>query len=850
MKKQTYNVIGMTCSACQAHVEKALNSVNGVKNATVNLLKNTVTVEFEDNLNEQSLLNAVNKAGYTLLLNNENSNKKEKNNSDLIKLIASSFILLILMYFSMGNMMWGFPAPAIFDHHKTPIGFALLQFILTLPVLIIYKRYFISGYKKLIHGSPNMDTLIAIGATASVIYGIFALFMIISGQSQMVNGLLSQNSALYEQGVQRINSYCSNLYFESAGMILTLVSLGKYLEGISKNKTTRAIEELVKLSPTSANVLINEEIITLPIKDIKINDVVVVKKGEIIPVDGKILKGTGAVNQANITGESMPIVKNENDEVFCSTILESGYLEIQTAKIGEDTTISRVAKLVEEASNSKAPISRLADKISGVFVPIILIIALISFIANLIATASLELALNFAISVVVIACPCALGLATPVAIMVGTGKGAQNGILIKDAQALENANKITTVVFDKTGTLTVGSPTVTDFIIYNNSVDILSAVYSIESMSEHPLAKSICQYCKANGAKNFTVSNFEAIEGMGLRGFINNNEYLIGNVKNTPHAQNESASKEYEKHANEGKTPLIITVNGAIGALIALKDTVKPNAKETIKELIKRKINVIMLTGDNQTTASVIASELGINEVFSEVLPAEKQAVINNLKAQNQNEFIAMVGDGVNDAPALTAADIGIAMSNGSEIATESGDIILTGNSLSGIINAIDLSKRVLKTIKLGLFWAFFYNLICVVIASGIFYYINGLKINPMIGALAMSLSSVSVVLNALTINLFKPKNVSGQATACNLKNCEINETQGENNMKEFTLKVEGMMCMRCVAHVEKACLSVNGVSSAKADLDNASVTFTCDNEDCLPLVKKAITDADYVIID
>ena len=852
IKKETYKVGGMTCAACQAHVEKALNSVSGVKKATVNLLKNTATVEFEESLNEQALVNAVSKAGYTLILTSGNAKQanEEKSNGDLIRLIASSVILLILMYFSMGNMMWGFPAPAIFDHHKSPVGFALLQFILTLPILIIYKRYFISGYKKLFNSSPNMDTLIAIGATASVVYGVFALFMIISGQSLMLEGLANQNSILHEQGAQRVSSYCSNLYFESAGMILTLVSLGKYLEGLSKGKTTRAIEELVKLSPDHANVLINGEIVTLALNEVKINDVVIVKKGEIIPVDGKILKGTGAINQANITGESMPLLKKEGEEVFCSTILESGYIEIQTAKIGEDTTISRVAKLVEEAANSKAPISRLADKISGVFVPIILIIALISFIANMIAASSLELALNFAISVVVIACPCALGLATPVAIMVGTGKGAQNGILIKDAQSLENANKITTVVFDKTGTLTMGTPVVTDFISFDNSTEILSAIYSIESMSEHPLAKSICEYAKSKGATSIAVTNFEAVEGMGLKAVVNEKEYLIGNIKNTPHIHSNKANEAYEKLASDAKTPLIIAVNGVIGALIALKDTVKPNARETIAELIKRKIKVVMLTGDNNTTASVIANELGIKEVVSEVLPAEKQAIITKLKAENEKQFIAMVGDGVNDAPALTAADIGIAMSGGSEIATESGDIILTGNSLNGLINAIDLSKRVLNTIKLGLFWAFFYNLICVVIASGIFYYINGLKINPMIGALAMSLSSVSVVLNALTINLFKPKFTSEKSTACDLTSCEINKIQGESIMKEFTLKVEGMMCMRCVAHVEKACLSVSGVASAKADLDNASVTFTCENEDCLALVKKAITDADYVIID
>ncbi len=844
--KTTFKVAGMTCSACQAHVEKALNSVNGVKNASVNLLKNNAVIEYDEKIcEENALLDAVKKAGYTLLpFTAENPKQKDK---DLKKLIASIILLLVLMYFSMGNMMWRFPAPSIFDHAKSPVGFALLQFILTMPILVIYRKFFISGYKKLFNKAPNMDTLIAIGATASMLYGLFALGMIIYGQIILNNGLAINASTLTVKGQEIIKSYSHNLYFESAGMILTLVSLGKYLEGLSKKKTTRAIEQLMTLSPETANVLVNGKITTLPIAEVKIKDVIIVKKGEIIPVDGTILNGTGAINQANVTGESMPIPKTVNDEVYCSTILESGYLEIEALNVGSDTTIAKVAKLVDEASNSKAPISRLADKISGIFVPVILAIAVVTFIANLIASNSLELSLNFAISVVVIACPCALGLATPVAIMVGTGKGAQKGILIKNAEVLENAHKITTVVFDKTGTLTVGAPTVTDFVTFNDK-NTLSAVYSIESMSEHPLAKSICEYAKNNGGMLLTVEGFTAVDGMGLKGFINGNEYLIGNIKNTPHKENKQIEELYNKLANEGKTPLAITVNGVIEALIALKDTVKPQARDTVKELLKRNINVVMLTGDNKATANVIANELGITQVISEVLPADKQQIIKELKAKDEKQFIAMVGDGVNDAPALTQADLGIAMGSGSEIATVSSDIVLLGNSLSGIINALDLSKRVLRTIKLGLFWAFFYNLICVVIASGIFYYINGLKINPMIGSVAMSLSSVSVVFNALTINLLKFKNDSSEP--CSLTSCNIEKIKEEETMKEYTLKVEGMMCMRCVAHVEKACLSVNGVSSAKADLDNACVTFTCENEDCVNLVKQAIKDADYEIVE
>ena len=857
MKKSKFTVGGMTCSACSAHVQKAVEKL-GVKSVQVNLLKNNMLVEYDQNkITDEQIINAVIKAGYTANLQGEKNNytkstpqKSEQNQErPLLKLITCVTLLLALMYFSMGNMMWGFPAPDIFDHHKNPMGFALLQFILTLPIIYIYRKYFISGYKKLFKGAPNMDTLIAIGSTASLIYGIFALFMIAHGQQGLINALENANASEVEKFSQIVKTYHDNLYFESAGMILTMVSLGKYLEGLSKKKTTKAIEQMMLLSPDKATVIRNGNQITLPISEVIKGDTVIVKKGELIPVDGVITSGQGAINQANITGESMPVLKGEGEEVYCSTVLNSGYIQIEATKVGEDTSISEIIRLVDEASNSKAPISRLADKISGIFVPLILSVAVITFIVNLIASSSFELSFNFAISVVVIACPCALGLATPVAIMVGTGKGAQNGLLIKNAEILENAHKITTVVLDKTGTLTQGAPTVTDFTLYQgNAQEIINAVYSIESKSEHPLAHAICEYSKQKGALSEEVSQFESVDGMGLKATVKGKSYIIGNLKSAlPNYKEEELLNEVNNLSSAGKTVLVVVVNGVIGALIALKDQLKPQSKNAVELLKKRKIKVVMLTGDNYNTALYIAREVGIDEVIAEVHPDKKQEVIKQLKMKN--EYVAMVGDGVNDAPALMSADIGIAMGGGSDIAAESGDIVLLRKTLTDIVNAIDLSKRVLNTIKLGLFWAFAYNLVCVVIASGIFYYPFGLKINPMIGSVAMSLSSISVVLNALTINFMKFKKQNCDS-GCEIKQNQINEIVKENEkMKSYTFKVEGMMCMRCVAHVQKACLSVSGVESAKADLESGMVEIVCDSEDTLQKAKDAVIAEDYKVL-
>lgn len=839
--KKKFNIEGMTCSACQAHVQKAVEKVAGTKEVNVNLLQNTMVVDFDEKLCDvQKIEDSVEKAGYKAYLDEEKktvSTSKEIIRKDyaLLKLIISGILLVILMYFSMGNMMWGFPSFAFLDHQQNPMGFALIQFLLVLPILYLYRHYFTSGFKKLLKRAPNMDSLIAIGALASVLYGIFALFMISYAQANIANiAITGEGNLQHYQTI--LATYHDSLYFESAGMILTLVSLGKYLEALSKKKTTKALTKLMDLAPKKAILLKDGQEVEVPIEDVKENDIVVVKKGASVPVDGIIIEGSASIDQSNITGESMPVYKQVNQTVFSSTIVNSGYIKIQATKVGKDTSIATIIQLVEEASNSKAPISKLADKISGIFVPIILGIALLTFIGNMIASSNFELSLNFAISVVVIACPCALGLATPVAIMVGTGKGAENGLLIKNAEILEKAHLIKTVVLDKTGTITEGKPKVIDFVNLNQDENLLSVIYSLENQSEHPLALSIIEYAKEKHTPLLQVESFEAIEGQGIKGKVNKIEYAIGNSKmlENYHIKKHSILQQMDDYALEGKTPLVIVKDQLIVGLITIKDQVKETSKHAIAALVQKNIKVVMLTGDNQKTAQSIAKEVGVSEVIADVLPTEKQKVIQSLKT-DEKHLVAMVGDGVNDALALMSADLGIAIGGGSDVALESSDIVLLKNDLMDVLNVIALSKRVLNTIKMNLFWAFFYNLICVIIATGIFYYINhDFKINPMIGSLAMSISSVSVVLNALTINFFK------------IKKNEKNELDGkeENKMNTLILKVEGMMCNHCKQHVEDACKKIKNVVSATASLDEKKVTIeyvdTLNKEEIIQSIKEA----------
>lgn len=820
--KKKFNVSGMTCASCQSHVEKAVRKLDGVSDVYVNLLQNNMDVTFDEKICSISKIEeAVEKAGYKATLPEERGGSNKNKDYSLFKLIFCIVDLLVLMYFSMGNMMWGWPSPKVFDMHQNPMGFALVQFILVLPICYIYRNYFISGFKKLFKLSPNMDSLIAVGATFSLAYGIYCLFMISLGHTQ----------------------YHMYLYFESAGMILVFVSIGKYLEELSKKRTTDSLTKLMDLKPKTAIILDGDNEVLVNANDVKIGDVVVVKNGNLIPVDGKIIKGEASIDEANITGESIPVFKGVGDEVYSSCILTSGYLYVETSKSSEDTTIATIIKLVEEASNSKAPISRLADKVSGVFVPIIFSISLFVFICNIIyimiakpayVNNAFETALNFAITVIVIACPCALGLATPVAIMVGTGKGAQNGLLIKNAAILEAAHNITTVVLDKTGTITKGHPEVVDFIKYKD-FDMESILYSFEIKSEHPLALAIVEYTKDKKRIEYNILNYEAIDGKGLRGIIDNDLYEIGNLKLLPN--NDLASDIVNKMSNEGKTTLIVLKNKELYGIVAVKDEIKENSKEAIHLLQNKGIKVVMLTGDNEITANAIAKDVGVNKVIANVMPTDKANVINELK--NKNEFVAMVGDGVNDAIALSSANLGIAIGAGSDVAIESADIVLLRNDLLDVLNVISLSKRTINTIKLGLFWAFFYNIICVILATGIFYYTsNGsFKMEPMYGSIAMSISSVSVVLNALTINLFKVK-----------RNKEEIIKKEERKMNQLVLNVDGMMCMHCVKHVEDASKKVVGVINAHASLDNKTVTIDYEGNIDKEQIIKNITDAGYSV--
>lgn len=821
--KLKFNVEGMTCASCQAHVSKAVEQLEGTSKVNVNLLKNTLDVEVDEAKCDASKIeDAVQKAGYKAYIPNANkkTDKIIEKNHDLAYLIFSLVDLLVIMYFSMGHMMWGWPVPKVFNMHTNPMGFSLVQFILVLPIIFLYRKYFINGFKKLIKLSPNMDTLIAIGATFSIAYGIYCLFMISMGYTE----------------------YHMYLYFEAAGMILTLVSLGKYLEKLSKRKTTTAIEKLMDLSPKEAVVLKDNIETKVKIEEVKLGDIVVVKKGDSVPVDGKIIEGNASIDQSNITGESIPVYKTANDDVYSSTIVTAGYIKVKATKVGEDTSIANIIKLVDEASNSKAPISKLADKISGVFVPVILAIALVTFIINLIVSKDFQIALNFAITVIVIACPCALGLATPVAIMVGTGKGAENGLLIKNAEILEKAHHIKTVVLDKTGTITEGKPRVTDFESFESNSDLLSVIYSLENMSEHPLALSMIEYAKENNANLLEVKEFKTTDGRGIEGIVNNSKYFIGNYKSVEELK--LNTKELEDKVNnlsyQGKTPLLIIKDNKVVGLIAVKDEVKESSKQAISELRNKGIKVIMLTGDNRKTAEAIAKEVNVDEVISDVHPEDKQKVINSLKTNDKN-LIAMVGDGVNDAPALTSADLGIAIGGGSDIAIESADIVLLRNDLLDVLNVISLSKRVINTIKLSLFWAFFYNFVCVILSTGFLYYLTDKKfmMTPMIASVAMSISSVSVVLTSLTINFFKVK----KAKNSNNSSVSIKE---KNKMQTKVIYVDGMMCNHCKAHVEEACKKVPGVSDAVVSLQDKNVTVTCEEKVTDEALKQSIKEAGY----
>lgn len=831
MKKQ-FDVIGMSCASCQAHVDHAVNKLDGVINCNVNLLTNSMEVEYDEKkIDVEDIIKAVQKVGYDANVKQVSKNDKtivtisKKKDYQLIKLIIAFVFMIALFYFAMGPM-FNWPQPFFFEGDENALILAFSELILTLPSLIFYSHYFTSGFKKLFKLHPNMDSLVALGASASLIYGIVAIIMIGYG--------------LGHNNLDLVHTYVHNLYFDSVAMILTLVSLGKYFEHLAKNKTTDAISKLINLSPKKASVLENNKEIIKDVNDVNIGDIIVIKQGDMVPIDGTIISGNGSFMEANITGEPIPVFKSRDNEVFASTTLESGYVQIKATKRYEDTSFQTIVKLVEEASNSKAPISKLVDKIALWFVPIILLIAIATFIGFISASYPFEDAFNFAISTLVIACPCALGLATPVAIMVSVGKGAKAGLIIKNAEILEHSSAIKTILLDKTGTITKGHPSVTDIIYFDEDKDLINKlIYSLETYSNHPLAKAITNYFKDE--KTLPIKNFEMIEGQGLKATYLNEEIYLGNDKGLLNID-ENKNDIYTNLQKQGKTTLFLAKNKNILALLAIKDEIKEDAKEAINEFKKRGIEVIMLTGDKEKSARAIANEVGIDHIIAEVKPDEKKKIVDDVKAKHLNKgLVAMVGDGVNDAPALVSADIGIAIGGGSDVAIESSDIILIKDSLLDVANVIRLSRRTMITIALNLFWAFIYNVVGILFATGAFYPSFGIKLTPMIGALCMSFSSVFVVLNALTINFFKIKKIT------HINNQKILERKEETHMEKLTLIVTGMMCEHCKMRVTKAIEALPEIAHVDISLTDGKTTIEGNNLD-EEKIKVAIKEAGYVV--
>ncbi len=819
-----YQVKGMTCAACSARVEKVCSQVPGVEKAEVNLLAGTMVVTAQTDAVSANVIAAVQAAGYDAMLYGEKKKEEHSENTELKamkkRIIGSAVCLVVLMYFTMGHMI-GLPMPSWYHGTENAMVAALLQLFLTLPPVYLNRVYYTRGLKALWHRNPNMDSLIAVGSGAAIVYGIVALFRM--------------GYAMGHGDWSTVELYSANLYFESAAMILTLITLGKFLETRAKGKTGDAIRQLMDLSPKTATVRRNGVELTLPVDEVVIGDTVIVRSGGSIPVDGTVLSGRGAVDQSALTGESVPVDKGVGDSVAAATINSEGYLEIRVDKIGEDTTLAQVIRMVEEAGGSKAPIARLADKIAAVFVPAVMAIAAIAFAVWLIAGQTLEFALTTAIAVLVISCPCALGLATPVAIMVGTGRGAGMGVLFKNAEVLENLHAVDTVILDKTGTLTMGKPAVTDIITAQTTQSgLLAVAASLEAQSEHPFARAIMEKCK-NTAYSACV-DFQTLPGRGVSGIIGGVRYFGGNRRLMEEIG--VAVPVYSQLTADGKTPLYFASDKGeyLGAIVAA-DVLKPDSADAVKAMQEHGLQVVMLTGDNATTAKAIASKAGIKQVISDVLPGDKAGAVKQL--QNEGRKVLMVGDGINDAPALVTADVGMAIGAGTDIAIESANVVLMNNSLMGVSDAHRLSKATIRNIRQNLFWAFFYNCLGIPIAAGALFPAFGIQLSPMIGAAAMSLSSVFVVTNALRLRMFKPKHRSEEIV--------INEEIKEEILMETVIKVEGMMCPHCKARVESVCKAVPGAVDAVVDLQQKTVTVT--GEAVVDVLKKAITDAGYEVI-
>ncbi len=850
MKECKFTVTGMTCAACQANVEKTSKSLDGVEKAQVNLLTEELIVSLDETkLSEEDIIKAVNSIGYGAKLYNEKDNnsslkaqwqqrkkrEEEKEKGMKTRFFSSIIFLVVLMYIAMGGMI-GLPLPSILKGTENALINALLQMILTIPVLIINKKFFISGFKGLIKKAANMDTLVALGSGASFLYGVFVIFLM--------------SFSLSKGNFNNLHHYGHQLYFESSAMILTLVTVGKFLETRSKRKTGDALGKLIDLSPKNANIIKDGKEFTIPAEDVAVGDTLVIRPGERIAVDGVVESGTGYLDQSSVTGESIPVEKRIGDEIISATLNKNGTFKMTATKVGENTTISQIIRLVDKAGSDKAPIARLADKVSAVFVPIVMGIAVVTFIIWLLVGASFENALSFGITVLVISCPCALGLATPVAIMAGTGKAAENGILIKNAAALESLGSVDKIFLDKTGTVTSGKMTVSDIIVTEKTLtekSFLSLAAALESGSEHPLAKAVRE--KAEDAALPTVSDFKAFEGKGVTGVINNRNYISGNVRflNEQKIDISHIEEILNTLSLQGKTPLIFAEDNKIIGIIGVSDTVRDDSKTAIEGFKKSGKTVIMLTGDNKNAAEYIGSLAGIDKVISELLPVDKEKLLR--KAQENGEKVAFIGDGINDAPALTRADVGIAIGAGTDIAIESADIVLIKNSLLDAVKAVELSKAVVRNIKMNLFWAFFYNALGIPLAAGVFYPLSGLKLTPMIGSLAMSMSSLCVVSNALRLRFFKSKFIAESNSNIEENKPEKIEPKGNDNMTKV-IKVEGMMCPRCEAHVTKALLTVDGVLEATASHEENIATVTLSKDVDFEILKKAIVDEGYEVVD
>lgn len=852
-----YTVTGMSCAACSTRVEKAVSKVPGVTSCSVSLLTNSMGVE--GSATDQEIIKAVADAGYGASAKDAEGEKNGGANSAAAseealadhetpilkkRLLYSVGFLLVLMYFSMGHMMWNWPLPAFMDGNHVMMG--LVQLYLTVIIMVINQKFFINGFKSLFHGAPNMDTLVALGSFASFGYSSYALF--------------AMTYAEHQGDAEAVMGYMHEFYFESAAMILTLITVGKMLEARSKGKTTDALKSLMKLSPKTAVVEKEGKETEVPVEQVRIGDVFVVRPGENIPVDGVVLEGNSAVNEAALTGESIPVDKQAGDRVSAATINQSGFIRCEATRVGEDTTLSQIIRMVSDAAATKAPIAKVADKVSGIFVPAVISIAVLTVIVWLIAGESVGFALARGISVLVISCPCALGLATPVAIMVGNGMGAKNGILFKTAVSLEETGKVEIVALDKTGTITSGEPKVTDVLAADGTSEeeLLKLAYSLESRSEHPLAKAIVAYGAEKQAEQIPVSEFKALPGNGLEGKVGDADVKGGSLK-FAQSQTEISEKiksQAEKLAEEGKTPLMFLKNGILAGMIAVADVIREDSPQAVKELQNMGIEVVMLTGDNERTAKAIGRQAGVDRVIAGVLPDGKEEVIRRLKEQGK---VAMVGDGINDAPALTRADMGIAIGAGADVAIDAADVVLVKSRLSDVPAAIRLSRGTLRNIHENLFWAFFYNVIGIPIAAGIWIPIFGWKLNPMFGAAAMSLSSFCVVTNALRLNLLnikdsrKDKKIRRKAAApagAVVAAAEINtETKKENKTMTKTMKIEGMMCGHCEAAVKKALEALDGVASAEVSHEKGTAVVTLEKDVDNAVLTKAVEDKDYKVV-